>query len=333
MSLDFVTLDFETANSFRGSACSIGMAKYIGGAFVESYESYLKPVTPSWDADAEPLESLFSKHNVSIHGITPSSVADAPAFYEAFPEIYSWIDGLPVVAHNASFDMGVLRDALKDANMEWPSIDYACTLVLSRKTFDLPSYKLAFVSEAAGLPFDEAAHHDAFYDASVTGFIMSAIANHHGASSVEETCKAVNVSMGHINASSWAGCKVAGSSWRAFTNHGSPKDIIINETANPEHPLYGIGVTFTGTLTSMTRSEAWESVAAFGGTPLSGVSKKTHFLVFGEQEAAFLRPGATMSSKFEKAIELRAKGVDIEVISENDFLSMLAESASSGNRL
>jgi len=86
-----------------------------------------------------------------------------------------------------------------------------------------------------------------------------------------------------------------------------------------------MGVTFTGALGSMTRALAWQKVADCGGMPLDGVIKKTNLLVFGHQDARMLAPGASLSSKFQKAITLKGKGQDIEIIGEDDFLTMLQE--------
>ena len=58
---------------------------------------------------------------------------------------------------------------------------------------------------------------------------------------------------------------------------------------------------------------------------MDGVTKHTNLLVFGDQDARRLAPGTTASSKFQKAVALRAKGQDIEIIGEDDFLAMLQE--------
>lgn len=55
-----------------------------------------------------------------VHGITPEDVIDAPSFEYVFPYMMQFIDKLPVVAHNAAFDMNVLHQSLKQLNIETP---------------------------------------------------------------------------------------------------------------------------------------------------------------------------------------------------------------------
>jgi DNA polymerase-3 subunit epsilon len=56
---------------------------------------------------------------------------------------------------------------------------------------------------------------------------------------------------------------------------------------------------------------------------VTNVSKKTALLVVGMQDRHRLVPGATMSSKEQKAAGLLEKGHSIEIISEADFLERL----------
>jgi DNA polymerase III epsilon subunit-like protein len=330
MGLDFVALDFETANSHRGSPCQVGLAVVGNSEVIATRSLLVKPVGPGWDPRAEPLENLFDPFNVMIHGITPEMVADAPAFYEIWPLIRELIGDVPVVAHNAAFDTGVLRGALDVAEMDWPTLDYACTMVLGRRTYDLVSYRLPFVAEAAGVHFDSDAHHDAAYDAEIAARIMLDIAARHDAGTIADLCATTGVRLGRINGDAWEGCTRRGVSRAGWGV--SVGDIVINAEADPSGALYGAGVTFTGTLGSMTRAAAWQAVADVGGLPLGSVTKQTTYLVFGYQDARKLAPGAAKSSKFTKAEALRANGQDIEILSEDDWLTMLQQTASEGTR-
>jgi DNA ligase (NAD+) len=78
--------------------------------------------------------------------------------------------------------------------------------------------------------------------------------------------------------------------------------------ASARGPLYGKTVVFTGGLSSLSRTEAESLTAERGGHPSSSVSKKTDFVVAGEE------PG----SKLEKA-----KKFGVKILSEAEFKELL----------
>ena len=73
----------------------------------------------------------------------------------------------------------------------------------------------------------------------------------------------------------------------------------------------------------MNRTEAFMRLMDFGGEPETNVTKKTNYLVLGEQDLWKFKPGSEVSSKMQKAIELAETGQDIEIIGEQDFLKLL----------
>lgn len=306
MSLSFCAIDFETANAFRGSPCAVGLVKVVDGQVVDARRYMMRP--PEGYDD-------FDEFNVEIHGITAAMVQGQPRFADRLPEILAFAEGLPFVAHNAAFDMGVIRDACDASDLSWPELSYACTLVFSRVTWSLLSYSLPWVVDAAGVSFEH--HHDPDADARAAASILLAIADHFGATSLDDVVAATYAQFGSMGPGSWNGCH--------RTWSGRVEDIpVANPDANPLHPFYGREVVFTGALGSMTRSVAWERVAEAGGQPASGVTKHTNVLVIGYQDARKLRPGEDLSAKARKARDLRILGQEIEIVPEVDFVQMLA---------
>ena len=154
MPIKFVAIDFETANARRNSACALGMVIYDNGVTIRK----------SWLIKPEPLD--FHPFNIQIHGITPQMVRNAPTFDEMWREISDVFESSIVVAHNASFDMGVLRCSMDQYNLKYPSIDYLCTLKLARKALpELINHKLPTVAQHIGFRFK---HHDALEDPQAT---------------------------------------------------------------------------------------------------------------------------------------------------------------------
>ena len=76
---NFIAIDFETANKYRSSACSMGLVIVNNGLITREWETLIKP---------QPF--FFSHWSTAIHGITPDKVMDAPMFEEVWSRIDSW---------------------------------------------------------------------------------------------------------------------------------------------------------------------------------------------------------------------------------------------------
>ena len=150
---NFLAIDFETANYQRTSACSIGMVKVEEGTIVAERSFLIKP-----------QPNYFIRSFIDIHHITSADVANAPYFGELWPTIHEWIEDAEVlVAHNASFDMSVLRACLNMEMIHAYLPSSLCTVKLSRKMLDfLPNHRLDTVCDYFNIELD---HHDALSDA------------------------------------------------------------------------------------------------------------------------------------------------------------------------
>ncbi|HEY5520201.1 MAG TPA: exonuclease domain-containing protein [Candidatus Limnocylindrales bacterium] len=307
MGLSFCAIDFETANAFRGSPCAVGLVRVVDGRVTGTAAWLMRPPT-GYDE--------FDEFNIAIHGITPAMVKGEPRFGDRLPQIVAFAGDLPLVAHNAAFDVGVIRDACNASGLPWPALTYACSLVLARQTYDLLSYSLPWVAEAAGLEMGE--QHDPAADAMAAAGIVLDLARRRQVETLSDLVRDSRCLLGHTDGDAWSRCL-----------HQQPGDAGYllsspNPDADPSHPFYGREMVFTGALASMTRAQAWEVVAERGATPAPGVTKHTGILVMGFQDARVLRPGATLSAKARKAAELRAKGQAIELMPEEDFFQQLA---------
>ncbi len=120
--MNFVAIDFETANEKRNSPCSIGIVVVKDGKIVEKVHYLIKP-----------KEMRFMPINIGIHGIRPHMVKDELEFDKIWEKIKGYFNNNLVIAHNASFDMSVLRSTLKLYNIKMPSFEYICTMKLSKK--------------------------------------------------------------------------------------------------------------------------------------------------------------------------------------------------------
>ncbi|GAB3061111.1 3'-5' exonuclease [Virgibacillus ainsalahensis] len=156
--MDFVSIDFETANEKRFSPCAIGVVVANEHEILDEYYSLINPLMS------------FSSFNTRIHGITEQDVADAPTFAEFWPVLDRYLAGNLVIAHNASFDMSVIRQTLDHFNLSYPEMDYLCTANISKKVWPgLINHKLNTVADHHRITFD---HHHALEDARVAAKIF-----------------------------------------------------------------------------------------------------------------------------------------------------------------
>ena len=170
MPLDFTTIDFETANSNNASPCAVGLVKVRDGQIVDDFLATFMPPEPY---------AYFNEGNIRIHGIKKEDVEDGHTWSEILPMMLEFIDGDVLVAHNASFDMGVLKAAAEAIYFELPKVHYGCSLLVSRKVYNLESYRLNAVAYAIG--HEEFDHHDALADADACARIMIHAAKRQGA--------------------------------------------------------------------------------------------------------------------------------------------------------
>ena len=115
---------------------------------------------------------------------------------EQLPDLVAFAEGDILVAHNAGFDMGVIRTACEATFVDTPIFEYACSLQVARKTYSLDSYRLPVAAMAAG--FEDFEHHNALADAQACAAIMIHAAKRHEVADIPGLVSAVNGKLGAI---------------------------------------------------------------------------------------------------------------------------------------
>lgn len=305
--LDFCAIDFETANSYRGSPCSVGVVRVRGGQVVDEQRWLMRPPEAA---------DWFDGFNVSLHGITAKMVANEPRWRDILPRLVDYIGDDVVIAHNAGFDIGVIRYACAADGIPWPEMHFMCTLVMSRRVFRLPSYRLPFVTDACG--FEMIDHHDSLADSRAVVRIVREIAVRADVSDLPALAECVGVVIGRMTAGEYYGSVSI-----STLSGGRLTRADLNPNADPGGYLYGRVVVFTGALMSMTRQLAWNECSRVGAIAERTPTKRTNVLVVGDINPAVLRPGANITGKARRAFELQDAGQDIEVMTEDDFIRSL----------
>jgi len=307
--INFIAIDFETANSKRESACSIGAVVVEDSSITHKFYSLIKP---------HKTHNYFDLMNVSIHGIREDDVESSPEFDEVWSQIIPLIEkgNHTIVAHYASFDCSVIRHTASLYDFNIPSSLILCSYAVSKTAWpDLMSYSLPVVAEHQGFTFD---HHHAQADAEASARIILDACKEYDCESLESLQEKLNFKFGHLSKGSYTPSGI-------LRKNLSSSKVLLNydEKSGEDLPVYDKDIAITGTLKSMTRDVAFELIRRAGGRPRTSVSTKTEYLVMGTQDYDRFRDGHK-SSKTKKAEEIKAKGYPIEIISEEDFLGLFS---------
>lgn len=156
----FLAFDTETA-TYNGEICAIAAVLFEDGEPTQTWCTLVNPGVPIYWGFTQ------------IHGIRNADVRDAPAFAQAWESLRpQFAGGLPVVAHNARFDHGVLKRNLEMCGLPFPEFALHCTLAMSRALWpQLPNHKLNTVAAHLGVELN---HHEALSDALAAGHIAAA---------------------------------------------------------------------------------------------------------------------------------------------------------------
>lgn len=286
--MEFVALDFETANPRLTSICQVGASVFRNGELARSY-----------CVDVDP-DDYFDPIHVSIHGIDERRVAGAPRYAAVHDELAEIIADAVVVTHT-SFDRTALQrtcahHGLTAAECRW--LDSSMVVRRAWPQFAKSGYGLGNVSKHLGLTFR---HHDAGEDSRVTGEIL--------VHAIQQTGLGLD-------------------DWLVRVRQPiNPADYTpIAQAGRPDGPVSGEVIVFTGAL-AIPRREAAALAAQVGCDVADGVTKQTTLLVVGDQDVARLSDGETKSSKHRKAEAAIRAGQPIRILSEADFVSLVESAA------
>ena len=97
--MEYFAIDFETANDYQNSACSVGVVRFVDGEENDSVYSLIKPA-----------KMYFRPDFIDIHGISYGDVRHSPQFPEVWQTIIepfikkSENEIIYFIAHNALAD-------------------------------------------------------------------------------------------------------------------------------------------------------------------------------------------------------------------------------------
>nr|DAF52569.1 MAG TPA: DNA polymerase III subunit alpha [Siphoviridae sp. ctAjZ17] len=297
---DYCVIDIETTGLSPDwdSIIEIAAEKFHKGNLVDTFSSFVKP------DDFEDAEPFLDDFIVDLTGITDEMLSTADSTASVLSRFYSFIGDSILIGHNVNFDINFLYDNCERVIHEHLSNDFIDTMKLSRRIHkDFSHHKLSDLVQYYNLDYQNA--HRALADVEITSKCYVCLINE-----ILENFKSIDAFNDAFERS----------------RHGvKANDISTSKTEfDTSNLLYGKVCVFTGTLEKMVRKEAMQIVADLGGKNADNVTKKTNYLILGNNDyCKSIKAGK--SSKQKKAEKLKLDGYDIEIIPENVFYDIISE--------
>ena len=162
--MDFIAFDLETTGTVAGvdQIVEIGAVRYVQGQPEGTYSTLVDP-RRSMPAGA-----------TAVNGITDDMLVGKPLIQDLLESFTQFCADLPLVAHNAPFDMQFLKADLIKHEIPGPAGVILDTLPIAKKVFPgLANYKLGTLIQHLDLPAGQ--FHRAEEDASYCGNLLLAI--------------------------------------------------------------------------------------------------------------------------------------------------------------
>lgn len=292
---DYIVFDIETTglDTSYDEVIEIGAIKVKNNKTVSKFNSLVKP------------KNEIDEYITELTGITNEMVKDAPAIEEVLPDFMDYIGNDILIGHNVNFDINFIYDNLYRNKLDVLTNDFIDTMRISRKLLpELLHHRL--IDLAKYFKIDSTNNHRSLKDCEIT-------------MNVYENLKEIALQK-YDNVDEFK---------NAFKKHKKEglraKDIVSTNTDfDVDNLFYDKYVAITGTLEKMQRKEAMQIIVDLGGHCEDNVTKKTNYLILGNNDYNPILRGKK-SSKLIKAETLKLEGKDIEIISENVFYDIIAD--------
>lgn len=296
---DYCIIDLETTglSTEWNDIIEIGAIRYSGGREIDRFQSLVQP--PPFD-DGTFVDDFITE----LTGITNEMLSTAPATADALQAFDSFLGDSLIVGYNVNFDVNFLYDNYERYLGKTFQNDFVDVMRFARKLHpELPHHRLKDMTAFFGITPDR--EHRSIADCESTLIcyerLQSEALQKYG--SEEEFTRAFK-----HNSASVRACDIEGDA----------------ALADPESPFYQKHIVITGKLERFTRAEAMKLIADIGGVNEDTVTKKTCYLILGNNDyCSTIRGGK--STKQKKAEGYKLKGQEIEIIPETVFYDMIAD--------
>ncbi|MCI6831019.1 MAG: 3'-5' exoribonuclease [Clostridiales bacterium] len=290
--------DVETPNSNSDRICSIGLLLLENGVETDSFYSVVNP------------ETHFDLYNMGVNDITPDQAEISPTFPQIWEKIQPFFKNTLLVAHNAPYDISVLKKTFSFYGLPELPVSYACTLNMSKQMYP------EFCSHALNVLCDE----------------FHIELDHHNAESDTRACAKILLKMledgldlsAHIKTCVLSDPLVA-------CNQSCPdpaeEPVIIDIDSYftiPKEPLDIVGksVCTTGDFDYGDKEEVHAMLSDLGAVVRKSVVKNLSYLIVGNKGSDAWSCGC-YGTKIQKALENQQNGSNVKIIRESVFFEAL----------
>lgn len=317
---DRTIIDIETTglDPAFDSIIEVGAIKVKDGKPESSFSSLIKPAPQLlYDDCIEDFNSDFLIDNngqkyyfvdpfiTDLTGITNKMLSSAPDISIVLQDFYNFIGNDILIGHNIHFDINFLYDNFaKYLNFEL-SNDFVDTLRLSRNLHkSLKHHRLSDMVDFYNIEVESV--HRSFSDCQATYDLFIKLQN----TAIDQFGSVDNF--------------IADFKQKKHTYIDLSSITPVSDEIDESGFFYQKVCCFTGKLEKMTRKEAMQLVVNVGGIIANSVTKKTNYLILGNNDyCPTIKDGK--SSKQKKAEKLKLSGQDIEILSENVFYDLINE--------
>lgn len=301
----FVLFHSESINSDQDSVCHLILVPVVDGKRQPSKEFFFNP------------EAHFY---LVMSGIGESEVKTFPMFHDQWPEVQFILDGYELCLSSADGNTArSLFGTLTRLGIDFNPISYCNAKSICRRTMDQVSYSLDYLSYIMYEDCISVEHPVAiaerWADLAIKG--LESI----GDESFDDFLSKAKIRKGLISPLEFMPSLCLRDYSKRKDHPGFDADSITVD-AQPDNELYGMNVVFTGKMESMKRDDARAAVVRIGGFAPERLTMDTDYLVVGVQDLRVVGEKG-LSGKMKTAAKYKEKGCDIEIIDEQDFISML----------
>lgn len=273
-------------NSFVAIDFETANSKYYSACEIGLVKVVDNQIKDRFHSLIKPPDNSYTIANTLIHGITEEQTENAPTFAQVWPEIKSFIGNNCLVAHNINADLNILSHCLEYYGLEKPSYESICTYKIFGTNLDRQAFSI------------ERQYHNALIDA--------------------EACAKVYIKYLNNIKPDYSKCEQSKkSNLFDFSGHEKIESDYLKpdfENGDSECPFFRQKIVITGIFSNISRQEIAQMLKEKGADIDTSITDRTNFLIAGKD------PGP---SKIRTVETLIKKGKSIQIISEQQFLSMI----------